>query len=447
MEQATEILARIQTSDKLDSLIGADLIVEAIVEKLEVKQSVFSQLESICSDNTIFTSNTSSISITSIGAVLQKPERLAGLHFFNPAPVMKLVEVIYGLSTSRSVIDTLLKLTRKWGKSGVAAKSSPGFIVNRVARPFYAEGLRLLEEGVAEPAMIDALLREAGGFRMGPFELTDLIGQDVNYLVTCSVFEAYYNDPRFKPSLVQKELVDGGWLGRKSGRGFYKYIEEKIVKPELIWDGNIAGDTFQVREIINAPVISRLVERIKGSNVTITSLVDGKHGEIRFSKGARLMLTNGKTTLERCKIFDDPFVVQMDLALDYGVCSSLAISAHPEISIEVLAEVYAFFDFLDIKSIRVKDLPGLIVMRTVSMLVNEASDALHFGVSDVQGIDTAMCSGVNYPLGLFQWTDNIGSEVIVEVLNNLIHFYGEDRYRISPALQIQHMQKQPFYSK
>ncbi len=444
--EAKAIFERITPATSLESLAGTQLVVEAIVEKLEVKQSVFADLERICGDDTLLTSNTSSISITSIGAALSKPERLAGLHFFNPAPVMKLVEVIKGLATAQPVIDTLLELATRWGKVAVAAKSSPGFIVNRVARPYYAEGMRLVEEGVAEPAMVDSLLREAGGFRMGPFELTDLIGQDVNYAVTCSVFDAYYQDPRFKPSLVQKELVDAGWLGRKSGRGFYSYEEGKQLAADLGWDDIRFGGHFQIREVINSPAISSLVKRIEAQNISIPQISEGDTGEIRFASGARLMLTNGQTTLERCLEEDDPFIVQMDLALDYQSCSALAISVHPEIPEEVWTEVYALLDFLGIKSVRVKDMPGLVVMRTVSMLINEASDALHLGIADARGIDNAMCSGVNYPQGLFKWADDLGANRLVEVLDNLQLFYGEDRYRISPALQMQAMLNQPFYA-
>ena len=444
--RAQEILAAITPATELAALADADLVVEAIVERLDVKQNVFKELESICSEKTILTSNTSSISITSIGAALEHPERLAGLHFFNPAPIMKLVEVIHGLATDKAVIETLLTLAKGWGKTAVAAKSSPGFIVNRVARPYYAEGMRLVEEGVASAPMVDALLKEAGGFRMGPFELTDLIGQDVNYAVTCSVIDAYYNDPRFKPSLVQKELVDAGWLGRKSGRGFYQYENGNQIQPELEWDNIRFGGFFQIREVIRSPQIEALLSRIETAGVALPSVTEGEVGEIRFANGARLMLTNGQTTLERCVEENDPFIIQFDLALDYQKATALALSCHPEVPEEVWTEVYALLDFIGIKSIRLKDMPGLAVMRTVAMLINEAADALHYGIGSAEGIDAAMCSGVNYPTGLLSWADQLGADYFFEVLDNMNLFYGDDRYRVSPALQQHSMAGMQFHS-
>jgi len=217
------LLARISIVDELAGLASAALVIEAIVEKLEVKQQVFAELENLCGDDVILASNTSSLSITAIGAGLVRPERLVGMHFFNPAPIMKLVEVVSGLATDSEVAASIFATAENWGKLAVHACSTPGFIVNRVARPFYAEGLRLLQEGAADVATIDAILRDCGGFRMGPFELMDLIGHDVNYAVTESVHAACYGDQRFTPSLLQKELVDGGFLGIKSGRGFYQH--------------------------------------------------------------------------------------------------------------------------------------------------------------------------------------------------------------------------------
>ena len=216
------LTGRIQIADSLQALAPAGLVIEAIVERLDIKQQVFGDLEDICGEDVIIATNTSSISVTAIGSKLKRPQNLVGMHFFNPAPIMKLVEVISGLDTDPAIADEIFELSAAWGKKPVMAKSTPGFIVNRVARPFYAEGFRVYQEGGADIATIDALLKECGGFRMGPFELTDLIGHDVNYAVTCSVFDAYYQDQRFLPSLVQLELVNAGHFGRKSGKGFLR---------------------------------------------------------------------------------------------------------------------------------------------------------------------------------------------------------------------------------
>ncbi len=223
---ADNIMGRITFSTSTKDLAECDLIIEAIIENLDVKKKVFAQLESITSPNCILASNTSSLSIASIAAACKKPERVIGIHFFNPAPLMPLVEIIPAVQTSEATKKTARTLIDSWGKVTVLAKDTPGFIVNRVARPFYGEALRIYEEGVADFATIDWAMTEMGGFRMGPFTLMDYIGNDINYTVTETVFEAFYYDPRYKPSFTQKRHSEAGWYGRKSGRGYYNYADE-----------------------------------------------------------------------------------------------------------------------------------------------------------------------------------------------------------------------------
>ena len=224
--EKSRIQANISYVTELTALADADLVIEAIVENIEVKRKVFAELESVVSKHCILASNTSSLSIASIAASCTIPERVLGIHFFNPAPLMQLVEVIPAVQTSEAVLQKSVEIISSWNKTVAVAKDTPGFIVNRVARPFYSESLRIFEEGVADFATIDWALKTIGQFRMGPFELMDLIGHDVNYVVTETVFTAFYFDPKFKPSFTQKRLLEAGFLGRKSGRGFYNYSQE-----------------------------------------------------------------------------------------------------------------------------------------------------------------------------------------------------------------------------
>lgn len=222
-----EIQSCISYNSDLKALSDCDLVIEAIIENLDIKKKLFAELENIVSNNCVLASNTSSLSITAVAAACSNSSRVLGIHFFNPAPLMPLVEIIPGLQTDPQVVATCKQLIQSWQKVPVVCKDTPGFIVNRVARPYYSESLRISDEGIADFSTIDQAMREAG-FRMGPFELMDMIGNDVNYAVTESVFQAFYNDPRYKPSITQKKLTEAGWLGKKSGRGYYNYQTDAV---------------------------------------------------------------------------------------------------------------------------------------------------------------------------------------------------------------------------
>lgn len=255
---AVAFMQQFQFATDMNELAGCGLIIEAIVENLEIKKTVFAAVEQLVSADCVLASNTSSLSVTSIGAGCTRPERVLGLHFFNPAPLMALVEVIPAVQTTPELVDHAKQLMKRWGKIPVIAKDTPGFIVNRVARPFYGEALRIYEEGIADMATIDWAMTEIGKFRMGPFTLMDYIGHDVNYVVTETVFQSFFYDPRYKPSFSQKRLLEAGWLGRKSGRGFYNYAEG-VSMPEAIKDETTGNKIF---ERILAMLINEAVEAL-----------------------------------------------------------------------------------------------------------------------------------------------------------------------------------------
>jgi len=424
------LLNRISIADELAGLASAALVVEAIVESLEVKQRVFAELETLCGDDVVLASNTSSLSITAIGAGLARPERLVGMHFFNPAPIMKLVEVVSGLATDRAIADSIFATAENWGKLAVHARSTPGFIVNRVARPFYAEGLRLLQEGAADAATIDAILRDCGGFRMGPFELMDLIGHDVNYAVTESVHAAYYGDQRFTPSLLQKELVDGGFLGRKSGRGFFDYAEGAgKPTPASCADRSAPG---AVTMLGDSPFKQALESLCGEAGIGIEPLA-GDDFAIVFDD-ATLCLSDGRMATVRALEDDIDNLVLFDLALDYEKTPRIAICKADNTSDAAFDAAIGFWQKLGKQVSMLDDVAGLCVMRSVCMLANEAADAVNQRVCNVAAVDIAMQGGLNYPRGPLAWADEIGLDQVLELLDNLVQSYGEDRYRPSPLL-------------
>ena len=279
-QDADAIVARISLASgvnetELAAFAECGLVIEAIVEDLSVKRTLFRNLEAVVPDNTILASNTSSLSIAAIGGACKRADRVVGVHFFNPAPIMPLVEIIPSIATAPDVAARARALVNAWGKTTVIASDTPGFIVNRIARPFYGEAMRILEEGFADIATIDWAMREVGGFRMGPFELTDFIGHDVNFAVTRSVFDATFNDPRYRPSISQQRLVEAGLLGRKSGRGFYDYAQD-AAKPEPTRDV-VLGQT--------------IVDRILA--LLVNEAVDAVHLRIASAADIEIAMTTG----------------------------------------------------------------------------------------------------------------------------------------------------------
>jgi 3-hydroxybutyryl-CoA dehydrogenase len=429
-DQHAACIARLQPCASLEGLADCGLIIEAIVENLAVKRELFAALEALCRPDCILASNTSALSITTLAAELQRPERMAGLHFFNPAPVMALVEVVSGLATSASVAAALYNTAKAWGKKPVHTRSTPGFIVNRVARPFYAESLRLLQEGAADCASLDALMRDAGGFRMGAFELTDLIGHDVNYAVTCSVFDAYYHDMRFQPSLLQKELVDAGRLGRKSGQGFYDY-REAAAKTQPARLTSTSAIEPVVAEGVGA-LLKPLLQRFEARGITVIQRPGT--GLLRIGD-ATLALSDGRLAAQCARDEGLHNLLLLDLALDYTSSTRVGLSWAADCSQSAIDPVVAVLTQAGLHVTPLSDTPALLVLRTVAMLANEAADAVLQGVASPADIDLAMCAGVNYPRGPLAWADALGLATVVHTLHNLQAAYGEARYRPSLLLR------------
>jgi 3-hydroxybutyryl-CoA dehydrogenase len=426
-QEREALLARIVPVDTLSELADAALVVEVIVEQLQAKQNLLRELEAHVSRDAILASNTSSISITALANGMQHPERVVGMHFFNPVPLMKLVEVVSGAETAAGVADAIFELSERWGKTAVHAKSTPGFIVNRIARPFYAEALALLQEQAATPAQLDRAARSAG-FKMGPCELMDLIGHDINYSVTVSVFDANYGDRRYVPSLVQKALVDGGRLGRKVGKGFYDEVSAAAVD-------TVAADPVLPLEVVgNSAPMLRLANWLDGRQVAFVHAADSSWNGLRIG-AVELHLTDGRTAAQLAAERHTRQLAVIDLPLLSERSDALGLAFAPGVSPDERTAISATLAAAGLQPIVMRDVPGLLVARTIAMLVNEGADAVYQGVCDEQGADLAMKLGTNYPAGPFEWLQQIGVGYTVRLLDHLFDAYRSERYRVSPLLR------------
>ncbi|MBS0454585.1 MAG: 3-hydroxyacyl-CoA dehydrogenase [Proteobacteria bacterium] len=441
-EAAKQTVGRITAIASLEEAGSALLAVEAIVENLEAKRTLLRQLEELLPSHAILATNTSSISVTAIANGLRHPERVVGMHFFNPVPLMKLVEVVHGLQTQQQVAETIFELAKGWGKVPVHAKSTPGFIVNRIARPFYAEALAILQEQGAQPHEIDACL-VAAGFRMGPCALMDLIGHDTNFAVTQSVYAANFFDKRFVPSIVQKELVDGGLLGRKAGRGFYTYGPDGAAVPPLSAvetrpvvvsrDVVVHGSGLQADWLANAVVAATGGNVTRAPSSVTVGLVAGDF---------ELVMTDGRCAWEISSAHPERHVAVFDRfnprLVEHGRPLPLAYTAA---TAEGAENARSWLAALGFHPVFMKDSPGLVVARTIAMLANEAADAVTHGVCDEFGADSAMKLGVNYPAGPFEWVRQWNGDLlsscagIAQVLDCLDAYYRGERYRVSPWIR------------
>ena len=436
-DAAETTLGRIEPLAALEELGQTRLVVEAIIEDLVAKRALFQQLESLVSADCVLATNTSSISVTAIANGLEHPARLVGMHFFNPVPQMRLVEVVSGLQTDAGVASAIFDLSRDWGKTPVHARSTPGFIVNRIARPFYAETLALLLEQAATPQVLDACLR-AAGFRMGPCELMDLIGHDTNFAVTQSVYQANFYDKRYVPSLVQREMVDGGLLGRKSGRGFYRYPEGLPQLPLAAHESPATAGEVTVHGVgaiadhLDVAATQALARqgwgpaRVHDSDWTGLAI-----------DGARLVMTDGRSAAAMAAALGTADLAVFDRlpGVPAGPGTALAFALAPAASPAWRTQAAAWLAALGFAPLRIADSPGLVVARTVAMLINEAADAVQQGVCTTDAADAAMKLGVNYPAGPFEWLQAWSPAEVKAVLDALDGHYRGERYRVSPWLR------------
>lgn len=439
--QRAAILSRIEVVKQLESLAVCGLAIEAIVERLDAKQALLSELEQVLPAEAVLATNTSSISITQVAQGLQHRQRFLGWHFFNPATRMKLVEVIAGLDTDPVLVSQMQELSARWGKTALLAPNTPGFLVNRVARPYYAESLRLLAERIASVPVIDALLRESGGFPMGPFELMDLIGLDVNLSVTESVFVTTAFDSRYAPHWIQQELVRAGRIGRKSGKGFYEY--EPMSLPSSVPTLVPEDAPVPVRYASDMGLLTPLLDRLMAAGVKLALDASIARESMAFG-GTRVMLCDGRTATE-CAAEGQGAVVLLDLALDYASTPLLgaAASAGAEAQLRSFAAVLAA---AGVGVLPLADVAGLVVLRTVCCLVNEAADVMSWAGASARDIDCAMCLATAYPKGPLAWADALGPSRVLRTLANLQAHYGDARYRRAPQLSRVHFARGRFHA-
>lgn len=424
--EAQEIGSRLRWAGSPSDLAGADLVIEAIIERADAKKQLFETLESVLAAAATIATNTSTLPVTALAAGLKRPSRFLGLHFFNPAPVMKLVEVIPGALTDARVVADARALMASWGKVAVTARDVPGFIVNRVARPFYGEAWRAWEEGAADAATIDFLARDLAGFRMGPFELGDLIGHDVNHASSVSVFSAYHGRTRFRPSLRQGQLVDAGRLGRKTGAGVFDY-DGSAATPAPSF---IPYKDEKSSAALLAPAGSGLASALGAGGLRVETADDMGHDYALYGD-VGVAVSDGRTAGLRSEEERRSFLA-LDWAADYGKAQALAYSASDGAARAAALEIAAATGR---RAVEVADRPGMIVARTCAQLANAGFDAVRDQVATADDIDAAMLGGVNYPIGPIAWARRFGLSATVRFLGYVAAETGDPIYAPSEALR------------
>ena len=446
-EQLQSTLSNLTVIEDIAKIADVDVVIEAIIENLDIKKQLFKQLESLVPAETILATNTSSLAVTAIASDCEHPERVAGFHFFNPVPLMKIVEVIPGISTKPSVVETLTTLAKRMGHLGVVAKDTPGFIVNHGGRAFGTEALKILGEGVASFEDIDRILREGAGFRMGPFELLDLTGIDVSHPVMESIYNQYYFEPRYRPHPLTRQMLIGKKLGRKVGEGFYQYTDGQKLTADTskqlpyktdfntsnlsVWIGaDLATDKQQLIDHLNANGITIDDNDQPNSDSLILLAIYGEdttNAAIRYQVNPKQavaidMLTDlsKHRTLMPSIVTEDNFVVQA-YAL-FGRNNKFGKSSDQDSNVAVVATLIA-------------ESTGFVAQRVVAMVINLGCDIAMQGIATPKDIDNAVKLGLGYPYGPISWGDELGAERILLILERIYGLTGDPRYRPSPWLQ------------
>ncbi len=444
-DEVREAIERIRTVTQIDAFGGCDAIIEAAPEVLELKQELFVHLDALCAEPVLLASNTSSLSITEIAANTRNPERCIGMHFFNPPVLMQLIEVIPGVRSAPASTARGVALARQLGKTPVEARDTPGFIVNRVIRPFYLEALRILGEGIADVLTIDRIMKIGGGFPMGPFELIDLVGLDVNLAVSQTVYDSFFQPPRFRPHLIQQQMTRAGLHGRKTGRGFYSYEDGKpvgSVEPErpaaeapknvaVVGDGDLAHDIRQAAQasrisVVESPAEAALVVSAAVGPIEIRRLAIRKLLEI-ISEDTEVVVHCGpysctelvSTLRTQTSVSGFNFVGRfeesplIEVARGWSGRESAASASE------------AFFQQVGKKTARVGDSPGMVLTRILAAIANEGLIALHEGLASRSDIDTAVKLGANHPRGPLDWAELLGLDTVFQTLRSLQSELGD----------------------
>jgi 3-hydroxybutyryl-CoA dehydrogenase len=412
------VLARIAVVSSLEALAPCHFVIEAIVEDLAAKRSLFSSLEQIVGAQCVLASNTSSLSVTAMAAGCKRPGRVAGYHFFNPVPVMKIVEVVDGVLTEPWVGDALAALAKRFGHTPIRCKDTPGFVVNHAGRAFVPEALRILAEGIADPASIDRILVDAAGFRLGPFGLMDLVGLDVNHAVMKSMYEQYFEEPKYKPSFLVEPRVAAGLLGRKSGRGWFEYAPDLKMPPEA------AAPSAKPASVWAEPALRELVSALGAK-------LEPKPSPQAVNFVAPLGLDATTAALQHK--LDPARTVAVDPL--FGFAKRRTLMVNPLTKHEVRDQAHALLAADGVPVSVIRDSPGFVAQRVVAHIVNVGCDIAQMRIASPEDLDRAVMLGLGYPKGPLAMGDAVGAKRILAILAAMHDLYQEPRYRPSPWLR------------